>query len=292
MSPAGDILIFSRICFILSHMEKDTLVIDFETKKSFAEVGGEQNIRELGISVAGVYSYAKGAFFAFEEQELPKFEEMLKNTGHLIGFNLVHFDIPVIEPYLKEVKIDRIAVTDIFVDAVNFLGHRVGLGGVAKATLGVSKSGHGLEALEWFKQGRVDDVKKYCLDDVRITRDLYEYGKKHNHILFESFIDGKIHSIPVSWGKEIVRPVLQILEEGLKRRRRISIEYVSSEDSDGLGFRKSRLIDIYKIRPNGEIEAYCHLRKSLRNFRTNRILKAELTSDSYAIPSDFQNVLF
>lgn len=273
-------------------MEKDTLVIDFETKKSFAEVGGEQNIRELGISVAGVYSYAKDAFFAFEEHELPQFEEILKNTGHLIWFNLIHFDIPVIEPYLKEVNMGKIAVTDIFVDAVNFLGHRVGLNGVAKATLGVSKSGHGLEALEWFKAGRVEDVKKYCLDDVRITRDLYEYGKKHNHILFESFIDGKIHSIPVSWGGELAKPILQAVEDGLNNRRRLAIEYISSEDSDGLGFRKSRLIDVYKIKPNGEIEAYCHLRKGLRNFRINRILKADLTGDTYVIPSDFQNVLF
>ncbi len=269
----------------------DTLVIDIETKKSFAEVGGEQNIKELGISVAGVYSYLGDAFFAFEEHELGKLEEMVAGAEHLIGFNIKHFDIPVMEPYLKKTSFDRLAVTDIFEDAFNFLGHRVGLGGFAKATLGEGKSGHGLEALEWFREGRVEEVKKYCLDDVRLTRDLYEYGKKHGHILFESIRDGKMHSVPVSWGGKTPQPVLKLLEEALGLRRRLAIEYVSSENSDGLGYNKARLIDVYKIKTH-EIEAYCHLRRGLRNFRIKRIMKAELTSDTYSIPQDFQNVLF
>src|SRR3989344_6297636 len=185
----------------------DTLVIDLETKKTFAEVGGEKNIRELGISIAGVYSYGKDTFFGFVEHELPKLEALLKETSHIIGFNINHFDIPVLRPYVADTALDRIAVTDLYEDAVNFLGHRVGLDALAKATLGEGKSGHGLEALEWFRQGRVEEVKKYCLDGVRLTRDLYEYGKKNKHVLFESFVDGKVHSIPVSWGGEIKKPV-------------------------------------------------------------------------------------
>jgi len=270
----------------------DTLVIDFETKKSFAEVGGEKNIRQLGISVAGVYSYAKDAFFAFEEDELAKIETMLKETNHVIGFNINHFDIPVLEPYLKNFSFEQMAITDMFADAVSFLGHRVGLGALAKATLGEGKSGHGLEALEWFRQGKIEEVKKYCLDDVRLTRDLYEYGKKHGHMLFQSFIDGKIHSIPVSWGAENKKPILDILENAFKGRKRLAIEYVSSENGDGLGYKKERLIDIYKIKQNGEIEAYCHLRRALRNFRINRILKAELTDEFYTIARDSQISLF
>lgn len=269
----------------------DTLVIDIETKKTFAEVGGERNIRELGISVAGVYSYGKDAFFALEEHELSRLEDMLRETSHVIGFNINHFDIPVMEPYLPRVEFGRIAVTDMFEDAVGFLGHRVGLNGLAQATLHVSKSSNGLEALEWFRQGRVEDVKKYCLDDVRITRDLYEFGKKNGHVLFQSFVDGKTHSIPVPWGKQEKKPVLAILEEALENRKRCSIEYVSSEDRDGLGYMKSRLVDIYKIK-KGEIEAYCHLRHGLRNFRIGRILRAELTADSYVIPQDAQAALF
>lgn len=280
-----------QILGILCLLAMDTLVIDFETKKSFAEVGGRQNLKELGISVAGVYSYSQDKFFAFEEHEIPLLENMMEEAEHLIGFNLKSFDLPVLAPYLKKISLDRIAVTDIFEDAQNFLGHRVGLAGLAQATLGESKSANGLEALEWYKQGRIEDIKKYCLQDVKVTRDLYEYGKKHGHVLFESFIDRKIHSILVNWKNKIEIPVAKIVEDGLKNRKRVSIEYVSSEDSDGLGFRKNRLIDVYKIK-NNEIEAYCHLRKSVRNFRLNRIAKAELTGDSYVLPQDLQNALF
>mgnify|MGYP001590874563 FL=1 len=278
-----------RAKFALMH---DTLVVDLETKKSFAEVGGEKNIKELGISVAGVYSYKEGAFFAFEEHELPKFTELLKNTSHIIGFNINHFDIPVMEPYLDNFSLASIAVTDIFEDAVSFLGHRVGLAGLSKATLGEGKSGHGLEALQWFRDGRIEDVKKYCLDDVRLTRDLYEYGKKNGHVLFESYIDGKIHSIPVYWSQEAKKPISEIVKEAFSSRRRLSIEYISSENNDGLGFRKERNIDVYNIKKNGEIEAYCHLRKDIRSFRINRIARAELRGESYSLPQDTQAALF
>lgn len=284
-------MIFALKFATLGFIMNDTIVIDVETKKSFAEVGGENHIRELGISIAGVYSYNQDAFFAYEEHELPELEKFLGSTEHIIGFNLKHFDLPVLEPYFKKVAFGKIAVTDMFEDAVKFLGHRVGLGSLAKATLGVGKSGNGLEALQWFKDGRIEDIKKYCLDDVKITRDLYEYGKKHGHVLFESLVDGKTHSIPINWGRAIERPILQIIEEAFNNRKRLTIEYVSSENNDGLGFKKGRLIDIYKIK-NGEIEAFCHLRGGLRNFRISRMLKAELTGDSYSIPQDFQKSLF
>ncbi len=280
---------------------QDTLVIDLETKHSFAEVGGEANIRKLGISVAGIYSYARDEFFAYEEQELPKLEELLAETSHIIGFNIKYFDLPVLEPYLKKVSLARFALTDMYEQAVNFLGHRVGLNALAKATLGTAKSGHGLEALEWFKEGRVEEVKKYCLDDVRITRDLYEFGKKNGYVLFESYVDGKVHSIPATWGKEINpafpekdrvnQPMLNIVEKAYQQRKRLVISYVSSQNADGLGFTKERMIDIYKIKKN-EIEAFCHLRGGLRNFRLDRILKAEVTGEKYLIPQDFQKTLF
>lgn len=269
----------------------DSLVIDLETKKSFEEVGGKQNIRDLGISVAGVYSYNQNQFFAFEEHELDKLEEMLAGTSHLIGFNLKGFDNLVLEPYLKRTSIAKIAVTDIFADAVKFLGHRVGLAGLAQATLGESKSANGLEALEWYKKGEMQKIKDYCLQDVKVTRDLYDYGKKHGHVLFESFIDRKTHSIPVVWGRALEVPTAKIVEDAYNQRKRLSVEYVSSENSDGLGFNKQRLIDIYKIKGE-DIEAYCHLRQSVRNFRLGRILKAEFTDESYVLPQDLQPPLF
>ena len=268
----------------------DTLVIDVETKKSFAEVGGERNIRQLGISIAGVYSYGKNQFFAFEERELDRLEALVRSAHHIIGFNINHFDIPVMEAYLPEGAFSHVQITDIYADAVAFLGHRVGLGALGKATLGVGKSGNGLEALQWFREGKIEQIKTYCLDDVKITRDLYEYGKQRGHVLFESFVDRKIHSIPVAWDGPADTPAAA-LKAAFEERRRIRIDYVSSEDSDGLGYKKSRLIDIYAMNQK-EIEAYCHLRNAVRNFHINRIMKAEVTDEIYILPQDTQPALF
>lgn len=270
----------------------DTIVIDVETQKSFADVGGKENLRELGVAVAGVYSYAADKFLALEEQELSGLGQMLSGSERLVGFNLKQFDIPVLEPYLGSALFSRLTIVDLFEDAVRFLGHRVGLEGLAKATLGQGKSGHGLEALEWFKQGRIDDVKKYCLDDVRLTRDLYEFGKKSGHVLFESYIDRKIHSIPVAWGTAQSEPVSAVVERAFAQRRKLMIEYISSRDIDGQGFRKARVIEVQNIKPNGEVEAYCHLRKDIRVFRMNRISRAELTGDPYTAQRDIQKPLF
>ena len=271
---------------------RETIVFDIETQRSFADVGGKENLPALGIAVLGAYFYSSDSFRAFEEHELKEFESLLKNTEHLIGFNIKLFDIPVLAPYVDERILARIAVTDIFEDALNFLGHRVGLDGVARATVGAGKSGHGLEALEWFKAGRVEEVKKYCLDDVRLTRDVYEYGKKNGHILFESRGDGKIHSIPVSWGSEVKRPLIEVLEAALEKRKRLTIDYISSQNPDSLGFKKTRDIDVYAIKPSGDIEAYCHLRKDVRTFQLRRILRAEENGESYTLPSDSQGALF
>lgn len=269
----------------------DTLVIDLETKKALAEVGGEANIKDLGISVAGVYSYAKDIFFVYEEHELPHLEALLSDTVHVIGFNIIHFDLPVLKPYMPEIAYDRITVTDMFADIERFLGHRLGLGVLAKATLGENKSGKGLEALQWFREGRIEDVKKYCLDDVRLTKNLYEFGKAHGHVLYESRNDGKIHSIPVPWGKPIEKSVVRTVEDAFHDRKSLAIEYVSSEDPDGLGYKKMRVIDVYKIKKD-EIEAFCHLRQNTRMFRVSRIMKAEPLETGYVIPQDVQGALF
>jgi len=269
----------------------DTLVIDLETKKSFYDVGGRDRFDLLGISVAGVYSYNQDKFFALEEHELDVLKDLMKEAKTIIGFCINQFDYPVLKPYAPEISFEKFTTVDIFDDMVKVLGHRVKLDSVAKATLHTSKSGNGLEALEWFKQGRIEDVKKYCLDDVRITRDIYEYGKKNGHVLFDSWIDGKIRSVPVYWADNRPKSLGETIEEAFNKRLSVNIEYVSAEEDPKLGFRKERMIDIYKVKPS-EIEAYCHLRQAPRNFKISRIVKASITGHSYIMPGDLQKSLF
>jgi DEAD/DEAH box helicase domain-containing protein len=84
-------------------------------------------------------------------------------------------------------------------EAAKILGFRPRLNDLAKATLGVSKSGSGLEAIRWFREGKIEQLKSYCLDDVKITKELYEFGKRHGHLLIEKGITRQAEQFPVSW---------------------------------------------------------------------------------------------
>lgn len=159
------------------------IVLDIETQNLFSDVGGKENIHKLLLSVAGVYSYADDSFLTFTESEMPAFEALLRKTDLIIGFNINHFDLPVLQKYLT-VDLTKIPALDIMDEVVSAMRHRVSLNDLAINTLGTKKSADGLMAVEYFKQGRMDELKKYCLDDVRITRDLYAHGLEHGQIKF------------------------------------------------------------------------------------------------------------
>ena len=126
-------------------MQKNKIVLDLETQKSFDEVGGRK-MHLLKISVVGVYSYLNDKYTTFEEREISELEKLLKSAGLIIGFNIKKFDLPVLEPYLS-IPIHSLPVLDIMQEIVRVTGHRVSLNSVAQATLGKGKSGSGLDAI-------------------------------------------------------------------------------------------------------------------------------------------------
>ena len=159
------------------------IVLDIETQNLFSDVGGKENLTKLLLSVAGVYSYADNKFLTFAENEMLAFENLLKKTDLIIGFNIDHFDLPVLQKYLS-VDLSKIPTLDIMNEVVDTMGHRVSLDDLLVNTLGQKKSANGFLAVDYWRQGRMDELKKYCLDDVRLTRDLYEYGLKNGEIKF------------------------------------------------------------------------------------------------------------
>ena len=178
------------------------IVLDIETQNLFSDVGGKENLSKLLLSVAGVYSYSQNKFLTFTEKEIPAFEDLLKKTDLIIGFNIDHFDLPVLKKYLS-VDLNTIPTLDIMKEVVNRMGHRVSLDDVCTNTLGKKKSANGLIAVDYWRQGRMDELKKYCLDDVRLTRDVYEYGLKNNEIKFTARDANLpyIKTMKVDWNK-------------------------------------------------------------------------------------------
>lgn len=174
------------------------MVLDVETQRGFNEVE-RKKIHLLKISVACIYDSKTDAYQAFEEKELLKLEELMKQADLLIGFNILDFDMEVLAPYLLT-PVKNFPVLDLLVEFEKARGHRISLQSLAQATLGASKSGTGWDAIQLYKDGRLDELKKYCMDDVRITKDIYEYGAKHGVIKFVSNRDYQTYEVPVTWG--------------------------------------------------------------------------------------------
>ena len=173
------------------------IFLDIETQKGFNEVD-RSKMYLLKVSVVGIYDSFDDAYLSFEEGEMSRLEERLKLADLIIGFNILGFDMKVLAPYLiTDVK--RFRVLDLLDEIVQVRGHRVSLQSLAQATLSDSKSGTGWDAIQLFKDGRIEDLKKYCLDDVRITRQIYDYGCLHGNVQFLSNRDYLRHEIPVTW---------------------------------------------------------------------------------------------
>lgn len=243
--------------------KKDKLVFDLETQKTFDEVGGHHNSHKLGVSLVGVYSYNKDKYRGFKEDELDELLELLKNTDMLIGFNSKSFDLTVLQPYFKDFDLRAIPHLDMLEEIVYALGHRLKLESVAQSTLGYGKSGSGLDAIMYYRNNDWENLIRYCLDDVKVTKELYEYGLAHGNIWYQNA--GRKESIVARWGKTNDQTIEQKIKAALANGDQIEIEYM-----DEKGETTKRKIDIQNIKGH-KIKAFCHLRDAVRIFELDRI---------------------
>ncbi len=174
------------------------VVIDLETKKTFREV---KDNKDLGVSMLGLYSYADQKQYSFEEHELPKAFPLLEGASIVIGFNIISFDLPVLQPYYPG-KVANFKTFDIIDYVKDSIGKRLSLNDLVWATLGKKKSGHGLLAIEYYREGKIDKLRSYCMDDVMLTKELFDYGAQHNEIMYLNE-RGKV-KIPTEWKKYLV----------------------------------------------------------------------------------------
>ncbi len=173
-----------------------TVVFDIETKNEFKDVGSVEPAA-LDISVVGIHDSETDSYATFLEEDLPKLWSILEKTDILVGYNSDHFDIPLLNKYYHG-DLSRITSIDLLREIKNSLGRRLKLDSVAEATLGVRKSGNGLEAITWWKNGDVDRVREYCLKDVRITKELYDYAKKYGSLKYRDLGESREIKIDTS----------------------------------------------------------------------------------------------
>ncbi|EKD33521.1 MAG: hypothetical protein ACD_76C00009G0001 [uncultured bacterium] len=172
-------------------------VIDIETKNTFSDVEGSQGVKGLRISVVCAYFSDTNTYESFEEHELPKLWKRLEEMDRIIGYNILHFDFPVMNNYYAGDFL-KFNALDLLVEVEKGLGFRVKLDDLAQANLGSGKTGTGLLAVELYKQGKIKELKDYCMRDVEVTRLLYERGLAYGKLLFNDRFSG-MREVPVDF---------------------------------------------------------------------------------------------
>lgn len=177
---------------------QDFVVLDVETRYSAAEVGGWHRASRMGVSVAVLYDSRTDAFTSYTQERIGDLAATLVAAPLVVGFNLVRFDYTVLEPHAHGYSFRALPTLDMLLKVHEQLSYRVSLDNLARATLNAPKSADGLMALQWWKEGRLDEIEAYCRMDVTLTRDLYLFGRDNGYLLFTNKA-GKSVRVRASW---------------------------------------------------------------------------------------------
>jgi hypothetical protein len=177
---------------------KNIVYFDLETQKSADEVGGWNNIRDMRMSIGVTYSTARGDYRIYGENEVNALIDELRRADLVVGFNNLRFDYEVLLGHNAFFDIEQIQTLDMLVELQKTLQHRLSLDSIAQATFGVEKTSEGLQAIRWFKEGKLLEIAEYCCYDVKITRMVHEHGMTNKRLHYTNRF-GKKLSVPVAW---------------------------------------------------------------------------------------------
>lgn len=176
---------------------RNVVYFDLETQKSAEEVGGWNNIRDMRMSVGVTYSSARGEYRIYGEPQVNELINELMRADLVVGFNNLRFDYEVLHGYTV-FDLRQVPTLDMLVELQKKMNHRVSLDSIATTTLGVEKTAEGLQAIDWYKQGRLLEIAEYCCYDVKITKLVHEYGNSFKRLFYKNRFGAKM-AVDVSW---------------------------------------------------------------------------------------------
>jgi DEAD/DEAH box helicase domain-containing protein len=165
-------------------MAPDIVYFDLETQRTANDAGGWDRKRDMGMSIGVTYSTKSGAYRIFTEKNVQQLVDQLCRADLVVGFNVINFDYEVLMGYTILDLPHQCRTLDLMVDIEAKLGHRLGLDAVATATLGVGKTGDGLDAIRWWREGKLLQIAEYCCFDVKCTKLVHEYGLENRKLFY------------------------------------------------------------------------------------------------------------
>ncbi len=176
---------------------KNIVYFDLETQKAADEVGGWGNIRAMRMSVGVTYSTARGGYHIYGEKQVDALVQELLRADLVVGFNNLRFDYEVLHGYTV-LDLTQAPTLDMLLELQKVMNHRISLDALATSTLGVEKTAEGLQAIQWFREGKMAEIAEYCCYDVKITKLIHEFGCENRQLFYKNRF-GATLSTPVTW---------------------------------------------------------------------------------------------
>ena len=179
-------------------MPVNIVYFDLETQRTANDAGGWDKKRDMGMSIGVTYSTASGQYQIYSEKRVNDLINELLRADLVVGFNVINFDYEVLMGYTILDLPHQIRTLDLLVEVEKKLGHRLSLDALATASLGVGKTGDGLDAIRWWREGKLAEIAEYCCFDVKVTRLVHEFGRDQKHLLFLDRFQQK-RRVDVDW---------------------------------------------------------------------------------------------
>lgn len=176
----------------------DIVYFDLETQRSANDVGGWNHKDRMGMSVGVTYSTGLGTYRIFAEHEAEDLIEQLKGADLVVGYNHIYFDYAVLQAYSVFDIHSQTRNLDLMISIEESCGIRPKLDSVAEASIGAGKTAEGLQAIKWWREGKMKEIAEYCAYDVKVTRYVHEYGVANKMVKFRDKADRNV-SVKVPW---------------------------------------------------------------------------------------------
>jgi DEAD/DEAH box helicase domain-containing protein len=179
-------------------MHRDIIYFDLETQRTANDAGGWTRKGDMRMSIGVIYGTLTNRYEVFGEAQVNRLIERLRRADLVIGFNVLNFDYHVLMGYTILDLVSELQTADLMVDTEKRAGHRLSLDAIAQATLGIQKTAGGLDAIRWWREGRILEIAEYCCFDVKVMRLVHEHGCRHKELFFHDRFAQR-HRLEIDW---------------------------------------------------------------------------------------------
>ena len=169
-------------------IETQYLMTDFPGGWKKAENYKNIKIAELGILRNNIHTY-------FEEENIDLLKSELANAELICGHNIIQFDFEVLKHYLPKDEMFR-TILKSFDTMLEFDKHTgdagwVSLNDISQRNFGMKKTENSIDVPKMWREGKINEVKSYLLNDLKMTEQFYLLGMKGHTFKYDHKVYGK-----------------------------------------------------------------------------------------------------